>query len=151
MGVYVARPSDGQLAEMVFGSKVHPDLLQFLLQKRLAYTQENYYKNAAQVYDRTHKILKLFDAAYIRPEADAIFKNASTCYFYDPRSLFESDEQFYALLAKHPQAQLKNFGQTEYVNASDGQAVLERDDAENFEDNGESEQPEQQTVGSKFK
>lgn len=102
MGVYIARPSDEQLAEMIFGSKIHPDLLQFLLQKHPSYSQDNYYENAARVYDRTHSILKLFDAPYIRPEAYAVFKNASTCYFYDPRSLFDSDEQFYALLAKHP-------------------------------------------------
>ena len=97
MGVRITPPSPGELATMVFGDRLHPRLLEFLLRERPALDVSAYAERAAELQARVFERLGLYAGSQLAGAAEQL-RVVSQSYLCDPRSLFDSDKDFYALL-----------------------------------------------------
>ncbi|CAL6101607.1 Myotubularin-like_protein [Hexamita inflata] len=138
MGVQIRQPTTEQLALMIFGDEIHPMLLKYLLTFKPTYDSQQYTREAQRLNGRVFDQLQLFKSQFTTSSKDMYF-DASCSRMYDPRSLFRSDQEFYDLLAKHPQASTASFGLNEFGhNADEGKELIERDEIEEDVEEDES-------------
>jgi len=127
-GVVCPLPSKEQLAKMVFGARIHPNLLEYLLTCRPVRSVD-YCRDAASLVARLRGAVfstKFSSLASLRTLYEAIF----TSNYYDPFLLFPNADAFYDILAAHPQAKEPAYGKGTWTA---GETVI-IDDDDNEED-----------------
>eukprot|EP00702_Spironucleus_salmonicida_P007889 EST49180.1 Myotubularin-related family protein [Spironucleus salmonicida] len=93
LGVKISLPSTEQLATMIFGQIIDQHLLAYLLNTKPQYKPEHYLKSASALLTQNIQNIKYGEE----------FSNQLINFYYDPRCLFDSDQQFYTTLEAHPQ------------------------------------------------
>lgn len=122
MGVGMTMPTPPQLAKLVFGAKIHPDLLAYLLRYKPA-RSPRYYEDAQAITARCY-LAQPTSKFMGHPQVQQVYSRVYMSNFFDPYTLFDTPVQFYTLLSYHPQV----VDASSYLQNLD--AVFDEEDAE---------------------
>ncbi|TNJ30547.1 Myotubularin-like protein [Giardia muris] len=146
LGVKIDLPTPEKLSCMIFGAKIHPGLLGYLLNNRPIRSQ-NYLNDATVLLRQYHYVLPPTRFNEDMKEFYAAFRASS---YYDPFMLFDCPEQFYMMLQYHPQSKLAGFGAQGYYQDTASDGVYDEVDAEDIDQTPSYSQTKTKKADSNF-